>query len=928
MLAVFQQKEPGPRLLGRLAMLFNGANDLHRLLLRQRTTVNTCLRSGLANAILFQWLIIGSFLAIIGTIAATVIAWQVSTELPDPDRGGIMINVVALSIASLISVVTGVMMPAWWRRIVAAAILVPALIFVGTSGNGLVVLNSIAVLLPMTWLGRKSVELFLGQTDALVAWVLGSAFGFGILSVLGFTLGSVGLLRSQLIWPIAIGVVIVPFLKERRRLLHESRMFYVWFCRPSRSDYVVLVLVGISVALLWYNMIGALSPETASDTVRQRLATASYFAQTQHLTANDPELSIAQSPAAGEIAAAVVAAVGPLQAVKLLTFSQGLMCAMAIFAVGRRLHGNQAGVIAAFTFYSMPLVSWLSQTAYLDLLTTLLALSALLVVVSQDIHNWRVVALAGIYSGFGVAVKLHFGYVAVGLVVVLGTIVLYEKRPWEIIRSMTVMITAAALTVGPWLLRSIIVSGQIPGFVLATQSLTRAQDERPAVMSDLTRFGYGRSLDHLLRSLFDTTMFSAQFEWPPTRYGPFGGLIGFMLLGLLPLLVIVLPQSRRKLAFALLVGSAISFLLWFYTAQYLRYGLPILAMLCPLAGVAYALVRERSTKSSLRTAINLALLIFVFSGVVIQLQVPAMGREYVLGRESRDQYLAKNLICCEGYPVVQLLNAELKATRVLSQMDLARIYTTLQVSSFQGTGYPLSATEDEALLLKQLDEGGYSHIVVDRNLLIQGWESLIVLGEPFLRRNTVLVGGENNVYLYRIVPPDQRDHVQIWAAGKELLHNGGFVTRANNVPIGWSAVGALGTTAVDPNGHVAVRATRVEGLITAVTVTPQTKYLLTHRTRSFNDELPGKAYLSLTWRNSAGTNIGEDRETVPVSSHDYHQFSMLAMAPPNAVVAIVSLQAEEGEVWFDDLSLRSIAPDDMRNDAHVQFLYKRVLGDR
>ncbi len=96
------------------------------------------------------------------------------------------------------------------------------------------------------------------------------------------------------------------------------------------------------------------------------------------------------------------------------------------------------------------------------------------------------------------------------------------------------------------------------------------------------------------------------------------------------------------------------------------------------------------------------------------------------------------------------------------------------MSNIASTTLEQDPASDEARVLGLLDAGGFSHIIVDRTLLPPNWDQNVMLNEEFLRRNTVLVGGDHNVYLYRLVPAEQRGHEQAWAQGRELLPNGGF----------------------------------------------------------------------------------------------------------------------------------------------------------
>lgn len=78
-------------------------------------------------------------------------------------------------------------------------------------------------------------------------------------------------------------------------------------------------------------------------------------------------------------------------------------------------------LIAAVGFAAMPLALWFTQTAYLDLLTTLYAVVAGVIVLSwrDDASHRGTALLLGAALGLGLAVKLTFSYVAAGLVVAL-----------------------------------------------------------------------------------------------------------------------------------------------------------------------------------------------------------------------------------------------------------------------------------------------------------------------------------------------------------------------------------------------------------------------------------------------------------------------------------------------------------------------------
>lgn len=849
------------------------------------------------------WLALAGVLALAGAIVAIA---PPKSLTPDVGQVDLWFNSGVLGLLVAISVAIGLIRPAWWRQTMAALVVLPVPVLLSTSHNLLAGGALLALLAPMVWLGHELAVALLHEADASNAWPIGGVFGFGIIACLGFTLGELGLLRPQVIWPILLIIMVVLALTARHRLLVDLSALCAWLRRPIARDPLPLLLAGAGIAVYWINLIGALAPEITSDPVRQRLATAARFAAAGQLTANNPALAVAKAPAAGEIAYATALAIGPLQSAKLFHFIIGIGCAAAVFALGRRFGGAQAGALAGFAFYTMPLVSSLSQSAYLDLIPTLCGVTAALIILSRERPDWRGALAAGICLGIGVAVKIQFGYVAVGIAVILSIASMRRGGVLTTARLVAILSLTAVIVAGPFLARSYLLTDNIPGLAIGTQSLARTTGQAPASLGILNVFGYGRSLGDLVRAPFDLMVRSDAFTGDTTRryWGPFGGHLGFLLFGLAPLLLLTRLRSRR-LVLALLAGAVTAFLLWFYTAQYLRYGLPIFALLCPVAGIAYTATHARIHDNAGRTISNGLLLFLAAATVVVGVSVPNVEWHYTLGLENTTSYLTKYLACCGGYTALRLLDAEPGATRALAIPEQAQLYTRVPLSS-PGDGTPAPAlTGADMQVLAWLDAGGYSHIIVDRRLLAllrPDWDQATAIDEDFLRRNAVLVGGDHNAYLYRLLPPDQRGGQHLWAQGNELLSNGGFESALT----GWTATGHPqydNSGRMSRDGSGAVLLTPQDTLVTSANVVPNKQYLLAHTTWSVGGS--GGARLHLEWHDGAGHLIGSADETVPVSQRGYHTFSMLATAPAGAATVTVRLEVAQGNIWFDDVSLRA-----------------------
>lgn len=866
------------------------------------------LLSRLIPALAAAWLLIIAILAAINAWVVVGIesSWPDiprSLVTPEYEQAGVWFNLCVLVVALTVSLAVGLARPSWWRRAVVGLAVVPVSVLLVFSHRLAAAGALLALLLPTCWLGRELAEALLGRVERSVAWVVGGAIGLAVAGALGFTFGQFGLLRPLVVWAVVAIIGMALLVTAPGRLRDDMAALWVWLRRPVTRDPISFTLAGLAIVILWLNLIGALAPETASDAVRQRLVTAARFAETGQLTTGDPDLFVANDPAFGEILYAVVLVLGPTPAAKLLHWLAGLGCAAAVGLLGQRLGGRMAGGVSAVAFYTMPIVGWLSQVAYLDLFTTFFALTAVLTISLRERIDWRVTVLAGVCLGCGIAVKIHFGYVAVGVAVTASILALRQRGLLEALQLGALLAAVTTLTALPWLGRSYLVTGQVPGLTVATQSLTRAAGEAPTAMADLTKFGFERTLPHLLRVPFDVTLRSGHYEWAQTPAGPFGGLVGYLLLGLVPLLIVSWPRLRTL---AMLAGALTAFVLWFLTAQYLRYGLPVLALLCPLGGVAYAATRRRLGASGALAAVNPSLLVLLFATVSIPLEMPTLGRQFALGLEDEATYLERYLECCGSYAVLELLAQEPRPARVLAFQDPARLYSSIQM----GYSADVVAARDEEELLALLSARGYTHISVDRRMLRKNWDMVLALDDRFLRRNTALVGGGDHNYLYRILPPERRGDGASWGQGDEALANGGFEADARGLPEGWTAVGrprydTVGAAAW--HGRGAVSLAPGQALRTQVAVRPGARYVLALGARSMDGY--GRAKALIHWRNAADEVVGGTFEYVPVSPRSYHTQSILISAPPDAMTAMITLQTAEGDVWFDDVSLRIILPE-------------------
>lgn len=802
-----------------------------------------------------------------------------------------------VAVAVAVVVIAGLLNPAWWRRTMASLMLVPVPIFLLTSGNLVAGLTVAAIVAPCLWAGRQLTSRSLGIRDACDAWSIGSGLGLIALAVFGTVLLVAGTLHAPVIWSFILLLTLILVWSSRQQLRDDVASFTNWLQQPSWQRLEARVASGLILGTYWLALIGALAPEFMSDAVRQRLPAAALFAREGRFVVN-PDNYVTTSPRLGEVLYAIMLACGPLEAAKLLNFVVGLLCALAVWNLGRHLGGGKVALLALLAFATLPLSLFLAQVAYVDLFATLFALTAALILIAVDRVEVRTVLAVALCLVAGFEVKNSFVFAGLGLAVALGLIMVDRISP----KIAGFLATAAlvGLAVGAlWTTETYLALGEVPLLSPVVAALSSAHSILDRYVVDL---GYRTT-----RSLSDLVRIPLDLVTSTGRYGEYAaGFVGYLLVPLAPLVLFVRPGHRARL---LLIGIGAALLSWFALIQYVRYALPMLAILAAFGAAAYVTIREQSS-SSLRPVMSALPLLLAAIGLIGYLNTALLSPgivpfRVVLGQESKTDYLTDHVT---AYSALRLLDAEPGATRAATDGEYAQIYSAVPLSDLGATARNYPELNTEAGLLGFLKDGGVSHIIVDRDVLKPGWDGILAFDEAFLRRNAILVGGSHNAYLYRLVPASDRGHEQVWAEGQELLPNPGFEEWAESAPRGWVAKGKVKRVTSGRGFQTPETAVRVEPrsvLATTVEVTPGAEYLFSQASKGVGAE--GTMRMEISWFSEDKSDIGTVAEVVPTSESNYHRFSMLATAPANARWATVKLQPASSQALIDDVSLRAFA---------------------
>ena len=744
------------------------------------------------------------------------------------------------------------------------------------------------------WLLRKS-----GARRSAVtgAWSCVSfALGLALLAILGLALGLAGLLHSVAI-VLALAALTVSQARSLMRFatgvwraVRDWREhWYSYRASPARA--VLALVIGL---IAFFNLLWALAPELRFDALNYQLAVPrcyleagrivdlpyfwhSYFA---HLVNSIFVLALALG---GQIAA------------KLIVFATGAIAALGAYALGCILLSRRAALWAAALFYSTPIVSWLSTTAYVDLTLGMFLLACWIAFL-----RWREsgragwIRASGALAGAVVATKLNgaFGLIVIGLV--LAWSVIRERTVPERVRGF-VGFAVAFLVVGlPWYLVTWSFTGN-PTFPLLNGVFRSPQWEPVNETMNAGAFGLGTSVGALVRLPFALTFETRLFD----ELLPSGGLgIGLVLL---PLAFFWLIRGRRR-AKLLLAGCTVYLVFWSLSFQYARYYVPILPFVTALAAAGVLVWASSSWPRRLNLAMlwvallgQCALVPFAFGDFVQRNPLPLL-----IGRESRDDFLAKSLL---PYRSVQYLNGVVgPGERVVGAgVDYVRFYLKAPLASVPETRELREivdgANEDQLALA--LHQHRYNYLLVNR-YDPGGREPLLFLQPSFLDRFGTLEYSFNYTRVYRL---SATEVTRKPSPTTNYLTNTGFEQfDANRRPIGWVVMGAFVLSEDPPKvyrDHTAICLDSEGTLTQRVGIEGNRLYTVGLYTRS--DQTGTRVRLRINWLDEHGRVVEKSQEVMP-AGREWEWNHTLITTPVRAAAAEIVLGVQErGQVCMDEI---------------------------
>ncbi len=515
---------------------------------------------------------------------------------------------------------------------------------------GLVIALARLALIILGWVGTLALAYLVGRIiNPLLETLpdrssLALRLGFG-LAVLGYFVLALGAVQGY--WPLLAWIVTaiaLPFglpslISDIRSVLPKIPS------TRAKQALAVFVLFTLLVAFLL-----ALAPPTSWDSLVYHLTGPKLCIEVGGLH-HDIDLPYLGFPQAGSMLFLWGQMLAGAELAQLMHLTFVVLTLMLLVHLVRGVSAG-SGWLSAALILGVPTAAMLASWAYVEWIAMFAVLASFILIRAGDpsvpegrrhlLHGYRVLALAGFFS----AMAFNTKYTAVGAVLGLIVVVVVERRSW---RGLGVFIAAIAISVLPYLLKNLILTGNplYPFFFAG-----KFWDSHRAFW--YSRAGTGLSFIQLLLAPWEAVVFGIE-GGVVTGHPPYSASVGPALLALLPLAAL---RSRdrsdkaRKLMRSMAIVCAIAFVVWLGQMAFselmvqTRLLFPVLPMVVILAAAGFDGLRNKGRLSDLAhlafgTLIGLMLLLGVFeTGVAF---VDASPAGVLLGLQTESEYLAERL---------------------------------------------------------------------------------------------------------------------------------------------------------------------------------------------------------------------------------------------------------------------------------------------
>ena len=493
------------------------------------------------------------------------------------------------------------------------------------------------------------------------------SIGAAALSLIWFFLGLVGFYSTTFAWIIVFAAALSAlFGRGKFRTSNETITTTHWF------------LFALIAVLLLMTAVSSLAPPIAKDTLLYHFAVPKAFVA-QHSNAFVDGNIASYLPLGVEmhyVWAMLLAGRESPRAVEAATGVVGFLffplLLTVVYGWAREINVSRTwALIATSMVATVPTAFHVASSGYIDLSLALfvtLAVYSLTRWWKEQTRGW--IILIAVFLGAALSIKLT----AVIVIAAFALIILLRARNAENVGKVVIGGFAALLLAGviasPWYIRTWAATGSpvFPFYMSIWPGKVAGWDVERSNLFQAMNSQYGGADVNKLN--YVTAPVRASVAAQPEQPEYYDGVLGVAFLIGLPLLIWALWKFDLAVEIKIAAGvAAILYTFWLFSSEQLRYLLPIV----PLLAVAIAASAEAiaKTRKTLGTVFQYALVAACVGGILTSFAwfLQKAPLRVVLGGETRDQYLTRNL---DYYPYYQTLNTDTPADAKVWLINMRR----------------------------------------------------------------------------------------------------------------------------------------------------------------------------------------------------------------------------------------------------------------
>lgn len=585
-------------------------------------------------------------------------------------------------------------------------------------------------------LGKKFLKLVRHDPVDLAEDIFFSlGFGFGLVSFLVFILGQLRVFYAPLVIILSLILILFSF----REFWHFIDLFFneLFILRKipalAIKDIYLTALVLLFTLFFIFNLIGALAPELGFDALWFHLEGAKTYLLEHRISFFPPPSQLAQSTVTPRLIDLIYSFLMIFQKTealpKLFHFGLGLLSALGVYFFARRFFNQRISFIAALMLYSLPWVSWLSRTAYIDLGSLFYS-----VLFFWAFYLWFLKKerpyfyLAAAMAGLLFAVKLW----NIILLPPLLIFILYRER-WRLKRGLSFLVVTL-----------------IPVLPFYIEAFIYTKNPFYPVFSwwDKEHSGGAKNTLDWLFNIHPKTFLI-------TLYDDFFLQTFFLLFALV---LFLFPSALKKILPFFLAGI-LFVVTWSYIPVHeYRYVLPALPPLVLVSAFAFEFLKKQNFV--LKYFLELIFLIFILFNLTFIFKQNKPYFAVALGKESRHQFLSRHL----GGDIWTFYDTDGYFKQNIKKQDRVLVlahnmfYINFPYLDGWRLGEELAKIESKDDFLNLLKKENFTHILLKSQ--VHNWNSFfdltkikVSLDDPWLEKHFRLIYSNNftGVVLFEIM---------------------------------------------------------------------------------------------------------------------------------------------------------------------------------